>query len=350
MYVNEERFVAGRGEVLLDAALSAGIDMPHDCRSGHCGTCTVRIRDGLAIGGDCGTDGMVRACQARVLTDLDVLVEPVPDAVTTRGVISGLQPLAPDVVELRIHLAKPVTYLPGQYYKFQFAGFPARCFSPTQPMQTARDGNAIRLHIRKVTDGRVSSALGWTIQKGHPVLIRGPYGAAYLRPGGSERLVLVSSGTGFAPIWSIAHAALRENSRRPMVLVLGGKDINGLYMGGAARMLSGQPNVAIIPVIDKPSPGAARTVRQGRPTDHLPALGPNDIVYACGAPPMVEAVRARAKEGGAVFYADPFVPQADETLDGFFSRVIDRVSNLKLPGGMARVSASAPSPRLARPK
>jgi 3-phenylpropionate/trans-cinnamate dioxygenase ferredoxin reductase subunit len=324
--------------------------MPHDCRSGHCGTCTVRIRDGLAIGGDCGTDGMVKACQARVLTDLDVLVEPVPDAVTTRGVITGLQPLAPDIAELRIHLAKPITYLPGQYYKFQFAGFPARCFSPTQPMQQSRDDNSIRLHIRKVAGGRVSSELGLTIRNGHPVLLRGPYGAAYLRPGGDERLVLVSSGTGFAPIWSIARAALRENPRRPIVLVVGGKDIDGLYMGAAARMVGGMRNVTIIPVIDKLSAGVARMVLQGRPTDHLPPLEPNDIVYACGAPPMVEAVRERAKEGGATFYADPFVPQADETLDSFFSRVIDRVGNLKLPMGVPRIPAAQPPARLPRPK
>lgn len=324
--------------------------MPHDCRSGHCGTCTVRIRDGLAIGGDCGTDGMVRACQARVLTDLDVLVEPVPDAVTTRGVVTGLQPLAPDIFELRIHLAKPITFLAGQYYKFQFAGFPARCFSPTRPMQNARDGNAIRLHIRQVTGGRVSSALGLDILRGHPVLIRGPYGAAYLRPGGRERLVLVSSGTGFAPIWAIACAALRENPNRPIVMVLGGKDIDGLYMGAAVQMVSRMPNVTIVPVIDKLTPGVVKMVRQGRPTDHLPVLGPNDIVYACGAPPMVDAVRDKAKEGGAMFYADPFVPQSDETLDNFFSRVIDRVGNLRLPVGQARISASAQPARLARAK
>jgi 3-phenylpropionate/trans-cinnamate dioxygenase ferredoxin reductase subunit len=348
--VNDEKFVAKRGDVLLDAALAAGVDMPHDCRSGHCGTCTVRVRDGLAIGGDCGTDGMVRACQARVVTDLDVLVEPVPDAVTTRGVITGLQPLAPDVVELRIHLAKPVTYLPGQYYKFQFAGFPARCFSPTAPMQFSREENAIRLHVRKVTDGRVSPELGLSIQTGHPVLLRGPYGAAYLRPGGSERLVLVSSGTGFAPIWSIARAAMRENPSRPMVLVLGSKDFSGLYMGAAARMLASMANVTVLPVVDMLSPGVAKSIRKGRPTDHLPALGPNDIVYACGAPPMVEAVRTKAKDGGATFYADPFVPQSDETLDNLFMRVIDRVSNMKMLAGTPRISAAAPPARLARPK
>ena len=347
--VNEERFVARRGDILLDAALAHGIEVPHDCRSGHCGTCTVRIRDGLAIGGDCGTDGMVRACQARVLTDLDLLIEPVPDAVTTRGVVTGVKQLAPDIVELRIHLAKPVIYLPGQYYKFQFAGYPPRCFSPTRPMQGTREGNAIRLHIRRVPEGRVSSAVGSVIRQGHPVRVNGPYGAAYLRPGQSNRLVLVSSGTGFAPIWAIARAAIEENANRPMVMVLGAKNIDGLYMGAAARMLSRNRNVSIVPVIDQMSKGVSRMVRQGRPTDHLPALSPDDIIYGCGAPPMVEALRAQAASAGAMYYADPFVPQIDETQYDFFSRLVDRVGGFWASQEPSRLPSPDAAPYDGRP-
>ena len=44
----------------------------------------------------------------------------------------------------------------------------------------------------------------------------------------------------------------------------------------------------------------------GRPTDFLPRLHPNDVVYACGAPPMVGAIKAIAARAGVVCYADPF--------------------------------------------
>jgi len=341
--------VAKRGDILLDAALVNGVEIPHDCRSGHCGSCQVRILDGLAIGGESGTDGMVRACQARVLTDLDVLVETVPDIVTTRGLVTGLVPISPDSVELRIHLAKPVTYLPGQYYKIQFRGFPPRCFSPTPPMSPVNDeDDAIRLHIRRIPGGRVSSVLGVSINKGHPVRLHGPYGTSYLRPRQPNRLILISSGTGFAPIWSIAKAALREDLNRPIFVILGGQHMEALYMGPAVRMLRQHHNVKIIPVVAEPAGRAAKAVLKGHPTDHMPALNSGDIIYACGAPPMVEAARSKAVAAGAMFYADPFVPQTDEDDEGLLSRLLDRLSAIKLPTD--KLGAPNTVLRLERPK
>ncbi len=41
--IDDQVFFASCGDVLLDAALINGIDIPHDCRSGHCGTCRVRV-------------------------------------------------------------------------------------------------------------------------------------------------------------------------------------------------------------------------------------------------------------------------------------------------------------------
>jgi ferredoxin len=37
--INNELFLANRGELLLDWALMNGVDLPHDCRSGICGAC-----------------------------------------------------------------------------------------------------------------------------------------------------------------------------------------------------------------------------------------------------------------------------------------------------------------------
>jgi len=36
--VNKESFHAKCGDLLLDAALANGVDLPHDCRSGVCGS------------------------------------------------------------------------------------------------------------------------------------------------------------------------------------------------------------------------------------------------------------------------------------------------------------------------
>jgi preprotein translocase subunit SecY len=49
-------------------------------------------------------------------------------------------------------------------------------------------------------------------------------------------------------------------------------------------------------------------IRAGRPTDHLPALSPDTVVYTSGAPAMTESVGRIARAAGARCYADPFVP------------------------------------------
>jgi 3-phenylpropionate/trans-cinnamate dioxygenase ferredoxin reductase subunit len=333
VYVNDQKFTARRGDVLLDAALVNGVDMPHDCRSGHCGTCQVTVVKGLAIGGEGSEAGTVRACQARVITDLEVLVEPVPEVVTTRGILTGVRPVAPDVMEVRIAIAKPLTYLPGQYYKFRFQGYPVRCFSPTWPMAGPRDDTSVRLHVRRVTGGQVSSALGAQIGNGHPLRIEGPFGNAYLRPEQQNRLVLVASGTGFAPIWSIACAALTENLYRHIAIVVGARKAESLYMGQAMRQLREAPNVVTVPVVEEIPQGVRSAIRKGRPTDHMPELYPDDVVYACGSPKMVDAVRERTAESGAMFYADAFVPQTSEADDGMFSKAVDLIRNILPPGG-----------------
>src|SRR5436305_1735378 len=72
--------------------------------------------------------------------------------------------------------------------------------------------------------------------------------------------------------------------------------------------------VTIIPVV---SAGQAVTpaVRNGRPTDYLPPLRADDLVYAAGAPAMVEEVTQIARAARAVCLTDPFEPaQTPDTL------------------------------------
>ena len=334
MQVNEQGFTAQRGELLLDAALGNGVDVPHDCRAGQCGTCKVKVVAGMTIGGECEGNGVVKACQARIITDLKVAVEPVPEVLTTRGTVISTRPLAPDVMEVVIRPHDEIIYLPGQYYRFRFRGYPSRYFSPTAPMGRSSDGRTIRLHVRRILDGIVSPAIGHQIRPGHPVTLNGPFGSAYFRPGLSNRLILVGSGTGFAPIWSIADAAMKENPWRKLVLMAAAKTMPSLYMAHAFRRLKDCPNVQLIPTVSEKPANIARIVRQGRPTDHIPELTPDDIVYACGAPQMVDAVKDMALAAGSTFYADPFTPQhGSHDDDGIVSRAVTWLSTVvPLPG------------------
>ena len=307
--VNNEPFLANCGELLLDWALMNGVELPHDCRSGICGTCRVPLVEGKVFGGHAPGDDMVHACQARIVSDLEITTEEVPEPVSMSAHVTRIVRLAPDVIGVDVKLPRPLRYLPGQYCKVQFRDFPARFYSPTYPLEGRSDDRLLHYHIRRFHDGSVSPALGRQIGIGHRVKVTGPSGGAFLRPRHSGRLVLVASGTGFAPMWSDAVAAIMERPQREVIFVVAGRRLQSLYMHGALCRLALFPNVTIILTVSEPQ-RLSPAIRTGRPTDHLPKLSPNDLVYAAGAPAMTESVARIARTAGASCHTDPFVPNA----------------------------------------
>jgi NAD(P)H-flavin reductase/ferredoxin len=303
--IDDQVFRASRGDVLLDAALLNGVDIPHDCRAGHCGICRVRVIDGLAIGGECSEPGAVRACQSRIISDLRLEIEDLPEIQTVAGQVSAIKKRAPDVVEVNIAPSRPIMYLPGQYLRVQFRGFPMRCYSPTVSMDDFTEREFLHLQVQRIRRGLVSAAIGRGIREGHRVRIQGPFGLAFLRPAARNRLVLIASGTGFAPIWSIAVAAIREHQRRHIVMVVGARTVESLYMIGALCALARYPNVTIIPVVETPQKFTT-IIRTGSVADHIPELSAEDTVHTCGPQRLVEAVSQVAASAGAPCYRVPF--------------------------------------------
>ncbi len=319
--LNGQTFMAQAGDVLLDAALIGGAEIPHDCRAGRCGTCVTQVAEGRTICGETGIKGMVYACQARVLSDLRLKIEEVPEVCSIKAVLRRIRQVAHDIVELSIEAFEPLRYLPGQYYRFEFSGFPARSFSPTVPLDRPPRRGFLSLNVKQVRGGRVSPQLGVSIRPGHRLRMEGPFGHAFLRPRGKGRLVLVAGGTGFAPMWSVAYAALRENPTRKIVLIAGSRTIDSLYVMSASKRISRFPNVRVIPTVEELHRSPPFRVYRGRPNDHLPPLETSDIVYAAGAPRMVDAVAKSAEAAGAVFYCDPFEPAVPASETGWIGVV-----------------------------
>jgi NAD(P)H-flavin reductase/ferredoxin len=312
--IDGSSFSARRGALLLDAALSNGIDLPYNCRAGHCGTCCVRVVSGDVLGGEGSEPGIVYACQCRI--DGDAVIERCqPSGVrTVEGVLGSLRALSPDVMEVGIRTSSAMPNHAGQYAQLQFEGYPARPFSITHPLRSKPNSCSVWFHVRRMSDGRVTSALGNRIKPGHRVTLKGPFGSAHFRPELSGRLILVGTNTGFAPIWSIAVAALREKPERRMMIIAGGRSIESLYMGTALAQLASFPNVLVLPVCSRPQ-SLTNAVMPGRPTDYLPRLLPTDVLYACGAPGMVDAIKSMAGRVGAACYADPFIPAKNASVE-----------------------------------
>jgi 3-phenylpropionate/trans-cinnamate dioxygenase ferredoxin reductase subunit len=326
--IDGDSFLARRGELLLDAALSNGIDIPFDCRAGHCGTCCVRLVSGDVRGGEGSEPGIVHACQCRIAGDVVIERDQPTGVRTLEGVLSSLRPLSPEVMEVGIRTDRALPYHAGQYAQVRFSGYPSRPFSITHPLRSNPNSRSIWFHVRRMKGGRVTSSLGKRIRPGHRLKVTGPYGSAHFRPDLDSRLILVGTNTGFAPIWSIAVAALRENPEREMIVIAGGRSIQSLYMGPALAQLARFPNVLVVPVCSTPQT-LSKAVQPGRPTDYLPRLLPTDVLYACGAPGMVDSIKSIAAHNGAVCYADPFLPTTDDTVEeGLLTRAMGRLAGL----------------------
>ena len=330
--VNGQTFQAKAGDVLLDAALVSGVNISHDCRSGVCGSCLTKVVRGSTILGETAVPGMVHACQARILSDLDIEAEEAPEISFADGHVSALRRLASDVVEMTIEPERRLRHLPGQYFNFKFGGFPTRSYSPTRPLDRRPRPGSITLQIRRHERGQVSSQIGRDIRAGHPVAIEGPFGSAFFREGKTGRLILASSGTGFAPIWSVACAALRENPLRPIHVIAGVRTDDTIYMSAALERLVRFPNVEVIVTIGR-RPGLSKLVRKGYPNDHLPALDANDIVYACGPAQLIEALGPVAVASKAQFYSDPFEPAQQTRGEPVFLEGVRRLKQMLVQGG-----------------
>lgn len=304
--VNGKPIRANVGDTLIDAGIGGRILIPHDCCSGQCETCRITVASGTVDDQGTADGNTVLACQATVAGDACIVFDDVPVVGKRSGVVSTIRALSPEVLEVIVLLSRPFEYFPGQYVSLGFRGFPARDYSPTVRMNGDLNKRELVFHIKRLPGGVVSSQLGSAIQLGHRVQVRGPFGRAFLRrPESGGVLVLIASGTGWAPIWSIARAACLGGMQRDMIVIAGARDMANLYMRSALAWLIDNE---VAEVIATSRIGHGGRVVAGRPDNYLPLLGQSDIVHVAGAPRFVDAVRRKARKVAARCYADPFLP------------------------------------------
>lgn len=307
--INGHSIESPQGVTLVDAALRAWKIIPTDCRSGQCETCRVAVVSGSVDDGGTAVGRTVLACQARVSGDAEIRFDELPLPEKRIGAISEMRSLSVNIVEIVVRVEQELKYLPGQYVRLKFSGFPAREYSPTVRLDgTTADGELV-FHIRVLPDGVVSGALGGAIRVGHRLHVQGPFGSAYLRDGDGP-LVLVSGGTGWAPIWAIAHAARRTQPNRPTFVIAGSRDATDSYMQPALDWLV---DSGVQEVIGTAEFGGRDPLRTGRPTHYLPLLGMEDTIHVAGPSGLVDAVKRTAMASATLCYGDPFLPSKQPT-------------------------------------
>jgi CDP-4-dehydro-6-deoxyglucose reductase len=308
-----ECFDAEPGEAILEAALRAGLNLPHSCRAGRCGSCRSRLVAGQvryphgrppALTADEEQAGDVLLCQAhaegpvtieprQIRTVTDVQIRSLPCRV------QRMQRLAPDVMGLwlRLPAIEPFTWQPGQYIDVMLSGGRRRSFSLANP---PHDATLLELHVRRSGRGEFTVQVFESMTEGSLLRIEGPLGQLAYRPG-TGPVVLVAGGTGYAPMKAILRHVLETGIPRPVTLFWGARSPDDLYEDAWLRALAArEPRFryfrALMP--GSGSDGAHEgLVHEAVLASAIPLAGAD--IYAAGPPDMVAAVRDTLPRHGA---------------------------------------------------
>jgi CDP-4-dehydro-6-deoxyglucose reductase len=327
-------FEVAEGQKILRAGLDAGFSMPYSCRQGVCRTCRGIIRKGKVDYGEvlpnCLSDadkaqGYALLCQATPLSDLEVEVREVEglEGILVRVVpcrVAKIARPAPDVavLSLRLPMNENMMFLAGQYVDFLLKDGKRRSYSIAS-VPSVEGVTEIELHIRHTPGGTFTDHVFGALKEREVLRFEGPLGSFYLRQDSAKPIVMVASGTGFAPIKSMVESALGRGviDRRPITLYWGCRTRRDLYMLEVAQAWR-HPNFRFVPVLSEPTAECEWTGRVGfvhrAVMEDFPDLSGHQV-YACGAPVMVESARADFSAQCGLppdeFYADSFLTEAD---------------------------------------
>jgi CDP-4-dehydro-6-deoxyglucose reductase len=304
--------------------------LPYGCKNGACGSCKARIVSGeiiqdahqaSALTAEEASRGFALLCCARVVAAVgEIPIRKMPCRV------SSIDRLAPDVVVIRLQLPanERMQYLAGQYVDLLLRDGTRRSYSMAAAPGTA-DG--LELHVRHLPGGTFTDAVFGVVQpelKVRDILrFEGPLGTFFLREDSDKPIVMVASGTGFAPIKAIVEHArgLAEAGKfnRPMTLYWGGRRPHDLYMNELCeRWAAAMADFTYVPVVSDALAqddwrGRAGFVHRAAMAD-FPDMS-RCQAYVCGAPVVVDASRddfiTHCGLPADEFFADAFITAAD---------------------------------------
>lgn len=329
-------FTVDRDEPILAAAIRQGIGLPYGCRDGACGSCKCKLLEGRVIHGTHQSKalspaeeeaGLTLTCRAAPQTDVvleartvagagEFAVRKMPCRVTT------ITRPAPDVAVLQLQLPAndSLQYRAGQYIEFILKDGHRRSYSMANAPSSQSDRPGIELHIRHMPGGVFTDHVFGAMKEKEILRLEGPFGSFFLREDSDKPIVLLASGTGFAPVKAIIEHMRFKGIKRPAVLYWGCRSKADLYMHDwCVETAKSLAQLRYVPVLSDAKPedgwtGRTGFVHQAVMAD-LPDLSGHQV-YACGAPVMVDTAQrdfvAHCNLPLDEFYADSFTSEADK--------------------------------------
>lgn len=329
-------FQVSRDEPILAAAIRNGVGLPYGCKDGACGSCKSRMLEGRVIHGahQAGAlsaaeaeAGWTLTCCAAAQTDLVIEARTVAGAgeIPVRKMpvrITRIDRPAPDVAVLTLQLPAndALRFQAGQYIEFILRDNLRRSYSMANSPLAQSDKPSVELHIRHTPGGVFTDAVFSTMKEKDILRMEGPFGTFFLREDSAKPMVLLASGTGFAPIKAIIEHMQIKGLRRQAVLYWGCRSRVDLYQHEwALEAASKMAHLSYVPVLSEPQADDAWTGRTGfvhrAVMQDFPDLSAHQV-YACGAPIVVSSAQHDFTLSCGLpadeFYADAFTSEADK--------------------------------------
>ncbi|MFD1328837.1 2Fe-2S iron-sulfur cluster-binding protein [Mycoplana ramosa] len=317
---------AAPDQTLLAAALAAGVDYPHGCKSGRCGSCKSRLASGsvtmlphsrFSLTDEEKAAGLILACRAVPQSDVTVMwsrgdAEAGHRRKQVEGIVTSVSSATHDILKVHVTLGgEDFRFSAGQYVKLTVGKRLVRDYS----IASVPGGRELEFHVRKVPNGLVSSHIHEELWVGDKVMVEGPFGDAHLRSLHTGPILAVAGGSGLAPIRSIVETALSSGMRQPIRLYFGVREERDAYDVDLLDRLAGDhPNFSYQVVTSRSDSARFRVGHVSAAIDADLCLLEGWKAYVAGPPAMVEAVAEgvfAAGLGTDDFHADVFfTPEA----------------------------------------
>jgi len=245
---SNHQFNCDAAETILDAALRQKIHLNYGCRSGRCGTCLGELIEGQvryeqdypALTKNNDTKAQALYCCAIPTSDLEILsteidVTQALEPKRTPCKVIRLEKLCDDVMRVDLKLPENIRiqFLAGQYLDiFQKEDGARRSFSIAN---APNNDKFIELHIRQVQGGGFTDYIFCELKLNDILRIEMPLGTFFLRENSKRPIVLMGGGTGFAPLKGIIEHAIHIGDTRPMHLFWGARTEKDLYLHKLAQ-------------------------------------------------------------------------------------------------------------------
>ena len=321
------------GQTILEAALRAGIYLPHACCHGLCATCKVDVLDGEVEHGDASSfalmdfereEGKCLACCATVEDDITIEaeIEEDPDAQNLpvqdfAGTVSRIESLTPTIKGVWVKVDHPVEFQAGQYVNLHLPGdIGSRAFSIASPPSSA---NEVEFNVRIVPGGEATTYIHEQLQVGDELNFSGPYGRFFVKKSANVPVIFMAGGSGLSSPRSMILDLLEENPEQQITLVYGQRTREELYYHEEFEALAEKyPSFRYVPALSDEPEGSDWAGARGFVHEAAVEAFENDFrdhkAYLCGPPMMIDACITALMQGRLFerdIYTEKFISAAD---------------------------------------